>query len=134
MLSAFDAPDSHESCSRRNQTVSAPQALTMINAEESLEWAQALAGRVIERAPASVAKQVEEAYRLAYSRPPDSWEKDRMMTFLSRQRELLSDRHAKGEKLAAPAPGAGGLNPVDAAVLVDLCAALISSNEFVYRF
>ena len=134
MLSAFDSPESHESCSRRNQTVSAPQALTMINAEESLEWAQAFAGRVIERAGENLVLQIAEAYRLAYSRPPDPWEKDRMMTFLSRQRELLADRQASGEKLALPTPGPAGLNPVDAAVLVDLCATLINSNEFVYRF
>jgi hypothetical protein len=134
MLGAFDMPDSHESCSRRTQTVSAPQALTLLNAEESLEWSQALAGRVVERAGYNLPLQIAEAYRLAYSRQPDLWEKDRLMTFLSRQRELLADRQAKGETLALPMPSAAGLNPVDAAVLVDLCATLINSNEFVYRF
>jgi hypothetical protein len=134
MLGVFDMPDSHESCARRTPTVTAPQALTLLNAAQSLEWSQALAGRVIERAGTSLPKQVEEAYRLAYSRPPDSWEKDKIMTFLSRQREKVAQRQSKGEKLALPAPNAGGQNPVDAAALVDLCSTLLNSNEFVYRF
>ena len=31
MMEAFDMPDTHESCSRRDVTVTAPQALTMLN-------------------------------------------------------------------------------------------------------
>ncbi|HTM49931.1 MAG TPA: DUF1549 and DUF1553 domain-containing protein [Bryobacteraceae bacterium] len=134
MLGAFDMPDSHESCARRTPTVTAPQALTLLNAAQSLEWSQALAGRVIEAAGASLPKQVEEAYRLAYSRRPDPWEKDKIMTFLGRQREKVAERLTKGEKLALPTPHAGGESPVDAAALVDLCSTLLNSNEFVYRF
>ena len=134
MLSAFDMPDSHESCSRRTQTVTAPQALTMLNSEQSLEWARAFAGRVIDRAGKDTQAQVIEAFRLAYSRTPDSWEKDRILTFLSRQQELLQERSAKGEPLALPSNNAATMNPVNAAALVDLCSALLNSNEFVYRF
>ncbi|HYI95924.1 MAG TPA: DUF1549 and DUF1553 domain-containing protein [Bryobacteraceae bacterium] len=134
MLSAFDMPESLESCSRRTQTTTAPQALTMLNSDESLDWAQGLASRVLDRAGADPARQATEAFRLAYSRKPDSWEMDRSVTFLSRQRGLLNERAAKGEKLAAPSRTVEGVNAVDAAALVDLCLALINSNEFVYRF
>jgi hypothetical protein len=134
MLSAFDMPESHESCSRRTQTVTAPQALTMLNSEQSLEWARAFAARVMERAGTDLTAQITEAFRLAYSRPPDSWEKDRIMTFLARQRELIAERSAKGEALALPAKISADLNAVDATALVDLCSALLNSNEFVYRF
>ena len=44
MLEAFDMPDTHESCSRRDVTTTAPQALTMLNDKVALEWAQAFAG------------------------------------------------------------------------------------------
>jgi hypothetical protein len=132
MLGTFDMPDTHESCARRTQTVTAPQALTLMNAGESLEWAQALAGRVVERAGNDPAAQVVEAYRLAYSRTPDNWEKDRVLTFITSQQRVLAERHAKGERLALPAKG--NLPPVEGAALVDLCATLINSNEFVYRF
>ena len=132
MLSAFDMPDSLESCSRRTQTTTAPQALTLLNSEPSLEWAQAFAGRVGEHAGKDRSAQVAEAFRLAYSRQPDGWEKDRILTFMSRQREQVLERQAKGEALALPTKG--NLDPVDGAVLVDLCLTLLNSNEFVYRF
>ena len=45
MLEAFDMPDTHESCPRRDVTTTAPQALTMLNDKVALEWAQAFAGR-----------------------------------------------------------------------------------------
>jgi hypothetical protein len=134
MLGSFDMPESSESCARRSSTVTAPQALTLLNAKESLEWAQSLAGRVRERAGEDVDKQIVEAFRLAYTRTPDSWEKDRILTFVNKQRAVVMERQAKGETLAAPIPRAAGLDPIDSAVLVDLCAALINSNEFVYRF
>jgi hypothetical protein len=134
MLSAFDMPESLESCSRRTQTTTAPQALTLLNSQDSLEWAQSLAGRVLERAGADPQKQVAEAFWLTYTRKPDSWEKDRILTFLSQQKRLLEERAAKGEKLAAPSRSAQVVNPIDGAAVVDLCLALINSNEFVYRF
>ena len=83
-MSAFDMPDTHESCGRRTQTITAPQALTLLNDDQSLQWAQALAGRVIARAAADPAAQVNEAFRLAYTRAPNAWEKDRILTFFNR--------------------------------------------------
>jgi hypothetical protein len=77
MLEALDMPDTHESCARRSVTTTAPQALTMLNDKVVHEWAQAFAAR------AQAAKDpVDEAFRLAYSRPPDSWEKDTIATYL----------------------------------------------------
>jgi len=65
--------------------------LTLLNAEPSLEWAQAFAGRVSQKAGADRSAQVVEAVRLAFSREPDSWEKDRMLTFLSQQRNRIAE-------------------------------------------
>ncbi|MEX2263857.1 MAG: DUF1549 and DUF1553 domain-containing protein [Bryobacteraceae bacterium] len=134
LMSAFDMPDTHESCARRTQTTTAPQALALLNDNQSIEWAQALAGRAIQRAGGDPAAQATEAFRLAYSRPPDAWEKDRVLTFLSRQRTLIAERQARGEPLAHPTPDGGKLDARAAAALVDLCLALLNSNEFVYRF
>ncbi len=67
MMEAFDMPDTHESCPRREVTTTAPQALTMLNDKVVLEWAQAFAARALaDRDP------VDRAFRLAYSRPPDA--------------------------------------------------------------
>jgi hypothetical protein len=134
MLEAFDMPDTHESCGRRNQTITAPQAMSLLNSKVSLDWAEAFAGRVLKQAGTDPKAQVETAYRLAYGRRPDGFEKDSVMTFLEKQKSLIS---AKQGKLALPVGMPAGMmesyDANQAAALVDLCQMLINSNEFVFR-
>src|SRR6185369_14255901 len=68
MFDAFDMPDAHESCSRRNVTTSPVQALTMLNSKLTLEWAQGFAGRVLDTAGDNVKAEISAAYKLAYLR------------------------------------------------------------------
>jgi len=132
MMEAFDMPDTHESCSRRNVTTTAPQALSLLNDTQTIEWAQGFAGRVIEAAGSDASKQVTEAYLMAYSRPPDAGEKDAALTFFSTQSRLIAERAAEGAKIALPASLNSELDEAHAAALVDFCHALLNSNEFVY--
>jgi Protein of unknown function (DUF1553)/Protein of unknown function (DUF1549) len=127
MMEIFDMPDTHESCSRRDVTTTAPQALTMLNDKVTLEWAQAFASRAL-----ASNDPVERAYRLAYLRSPDSWEKDTVATFFHKQKQVIADRLAKGEKLALPTTVPEGADPAYAAAFVDFCHMLLNSNEFVY--
>jgi hypothetical protein len=76
---------------------------------------------------------VDRAFRLAYSRPPDAWEKDTVQTFFYKQKAVIAERAAKGEKLALPASVPEGVDPAYAAAFVDFCEMLLNSNEFVYR-
>jgi hypothetical protein len=127
MMEAFDMPDTHESCSRRDVTTTAPQALTMLNDRVALEWAQAFAARAL-----AAKDPVDRAFRLAYGRPPDGWEKDTAATFFHKQKSVIADRLAKDEKLALPTAMPDGLEPAYAAAFVDFCQMLMNSNEFVY--
>ena len=134
MFETFDMPDTHESCPRRHVTTTAPQALTMLNSKLSLEWAQAFAGRILRSARPFPAVQIRAAYRLAYSRTPSVPEEARALKFMERHRDIVTKRFAEGGKLAFPTlPVPSGIDPVDGAVLVDLCHMLLNSNEFVYR-
>src|SRR5216684_3108359 len=134
MLEAFDMPDTHESCGRRTETITAPQALSLLNDKLTLQWAQAFAGRVMEQAGGDTNAQVDAAYRLAYGRRPDSWEKDTVQTFFAKQKALLEERAAAGQKLALPEHALpSGITPPQAAALVDFCHMLLNSNEFVYQ-
>ncbi len=127
-------PDTHESCGRRNQTITAAQALSLLNDKLTLEWAEAFAGRVMRQAGADANAQIENAYRLAYGRRPDGWEKDTVLTFFAKQKGIVTERASAGEKLALPpGPLPSGVEPAQAAVLVDFCHMLLNSNEFVYR-
>jgi len=133
MLEAFDMPDTHESCGRRNQTITAPQAMSLLNSKVSLEWAQAFAGRVLKAAGPDQAAGVDTAYRLAYGRHPNGAEKDVVLTFLAKQKQIVADGMAAGQKIALPSSMPDGYDRASAAALVDFCQMLLNSNEFVYR-
>jgi len=132
MFESFDMPDTHESCPRRNVTTSPVQALTLLNSDLTLQWAQAFAGRVIESAGANFNRQIETAFRLAYSRLPDESENNMAREFFQRHRSLVAERAGKGEELALPPKLPKSFDPSHAATLVDFCHMLINANEFVF--
>ena len=118
MFEVFDMPDTHESCPRRNATVTAPQALELLNNELVLDWARSLAARVSNDAGLTLEGQVDRAWRFVYSRPATTGERKEALEFLERQRAMLSAR--------LPAEEA------QTAALADLCHMLVNSNEFLY--
>jgi hypothetical protein len=98
----------------------------MLNDRVALDWARAFASRAL-----ATKEPVDTAFRLAYSRQPDGWEKDSVATFLEKQKHVIASRPA-GEKLALPTAMPAGLEPAEAAAFVDFCQMLLNSNEFVY--
>lgn len=133
MLESFDMPDTHESCARRSTTTTAPQALALLNSSHTLGWAQGLAGRVLDEAGEDTSRQIQAGFRLAYSRAPDGWEKDKVLTFFESQREIIGERAAAGETLLLPDSIPESMSEEEAAAVVDFCHMLLNSNEFVYR-
>jgi len=111
MFVEFDMPDTHESCARRNNTVSANQALDLLNNELVLGWARDLAKRVGNDAGMTRESQVERAYRLVYSREPRNEETQAALAFLERQDKITGGKDA---------------------TFVDFCHMLLNSNEFLY--
>jgi hypothetical protein len=133
IFETFDMPDTHETCSRRMVTTSPIQALTLLNNKLTVEWAQAFAGRVLSEAGTDFDRQIDTAYRLAFSRSPDKAEQEIARRFFDRHREILYERLAANEPLALPAHSAVPCDPPQVASLVDFCHMLINANEFVYR-
>jgi hypothetical protein len=89
MFEAFDLPDQNTSCSLRTVSTVPTQALTLLNDEFVLRQAKLFADRLKEAAPGDPAKQVDLAYRLALTRPPEENELQIAMEFL--QKESLAD-------------------------------------------
>jgi hypothetical protein len=110
LFESFDMPDTHESCSRRTQTLSVTQSLALLNDEMVLGWAKAFAGRVKNDAGMPAPAQVERAFRLAFHRSPTERELRSGIEFIERQTQLSSAE----------------------AALVDLCHVLLNHNEFLY--
>jgi hypothetical protein len=135
MFQAFDMPDTHESCSRRAVTTTAPQALNLLNDKTILISAQAFAGRVMKEAGEDVNGQIAAAYHLAFAREPDAEERKMAVSFLDRQTSLIKPRIESKQPVALPANCAVASDAAAqarAAALVDFCHVLFNSNEFVY--
>ena len=57
-----------------------------------------------------------------------------MLTFLEKQKRIISERLAARETVAVPAGALpDGMEPATAGAVVDFCHMLLNSNEFVYR-
>ncbi len=122
LLDAFDGADGTSSIARRNTTITATQALLLINGEWSLARAKHLASRLEQRAPASTDEvdRIILAYDFTLGRQPEAQEVGEALSFIDRQAKLLPS--------SAPGPDiAAGRH-----ALVDFCHVLLNSNEFLY--
>ncbi len=129
MFEAFDMPDTHEPCARRNQTTSPLQALTLLNSELTHGWAGSFAKRVVNEAGSVLSRQIERAYSWAFGRKPTDQEQRLSAAFIQSQA-----RHIQAAAAADPEGGVSDEEVARKAALKDLCHALMNSNEFVYRF
>jgi hypothetical protein len=113
LFDAFDLPDMHNSCSRRAQTTTAPQALLLLNGDFTLERAERWCDGLLIRFPGDEPALLARAYRAAWGRPATSEEVRLAHKFLRAQ-------------AAAPE------KDLTRAALVDFCHALLNTNEFMY--
>jgi hypothetical protein len=105
-MEVFDAPDLQTSCSRREQSTHAPQALELLNGKTSNRLAEAFAGRLLAERKTTSAR-IAHAWKLAAGRPPSANEKALAIKF-------LGDRDK------------------DPAKLKEFALALLNMNDFLY--
>ncbi len=92
-LVLFDAPDATVTCTRRIQSNSPLQALTLLNDEAYFEFAQALADRVLKQ-PGDDAARLARAYGYALNRAPAGSERTRLERLIAAQRDSKKDEKA----------------------------------------
>jgi hypothetical protein len=107
-LEVFDAPDSNLSCPERGQSTTAPQSLTLLNSEEVMDAARAMAERLLAEAETD-SNRIQRAFRLVLGRRATTNE-------LKMSREFLSASSSGGAKKG----------------WIELCRALFNLNAFVY--
>ncbi|MBI3696437.1 MAG: DUF1553 domain-containing protein, partial [Acidobacteria bacterium] len=149
-LALFDAPDATSACTRRLRSNSPLQALTLLNDQAFLEFARALARRVLKEAPAPAtdAARLDRAFLLALGRNPKPAERDRLARFLALQRdEYRSDPTSASllvvkEQVFDSSPGGNRAmeeEPVDPKQLPELAAwtavsrVLFNLDDFMTR-
>ena len=104
IFEAFDRPAANESCSRRNLSTTAPQALHLLNSEFSFRMAELIAGRIRETAT-SVDQQTADAF------------------------QLILNRNPTGDEIAA---AQRFVTDTGDDALTHLCLSLLNCNEFVF--
>jgi hypothetical protein len=115
MLQLFDAPDAMQGIATRERSTVAPQALAMLNSPIIRGLATKFAVRVRPSESTPVAAAIDQAYRIALSRPATDEEIETMTAFIERQKKLRGDE-PDAESLAVR----------------DFCHLVLCLNEFIY--
>jgi hypothetical protein len=132
LFGAFDAPEGNESCALRNRSISAPQALMLMNGKMTLGWAQAFAGRALHEAGTEPDRLVSRLYLLAFGRAPTAAEAKLSRDFLTAQTDEAKKRLAERRDVLGPTGGPAGGDPALGAAVVDLSHVMLNLNEFAY--
>lgn len=120
LLQAFDKPDAQQSCSRRDNTTVAPQALALMNDPFVRTVALEFAARLIDEGGESV-KWIERGYQLALGRSPSGEELSDANQFIDAQIHQRRGRDAKAAD-----------DIIQRQAVADFCQVLFSLNEFLY--
>ncbi|TDU81286.1 uncharacterized protein DUF1549 [Prosthecobacter fusiformis] len=107
----FDRPDALASCSLRQQSTTAPQALLLMNSEFSQEMADALARQALEKHSSDTGAVISWVIERCFSRRPSSQEVQLGQVFIQEQTVLTGSF---------------------AEAVADYCLAVLNANEFVY--
>jgi hypothetical protein len=132
LFEVFDRPDTNASCPQRVQSTTAPQSLTMLNSEFSLDLARHLAGAVLAGGEQKPAELIDACYRRTLGRAPQSEEIAAGVEFLETQAAKLKSESREVGGLALPVPAPDAMDAHRAAALTDLCLAMFNLNEFLY--
>ena len=98
-LVVFDAPDATASCTRRNRSNTPLQALTTLNDETFLEFAEGLAARILKEAPPENKERIRYGYTLAVGRLPRPDEEQRLERYLTRQLDEYKTKPSRATEL-----------------------------------
>jgi len=131
-LMNFDAPDSLQSCVRRERSTTPLQALNLLNDPVFMEAAQALAVRIVRGKAESLRHRLDYAFRLCLGRGPRPAEEDRLTSYYLQEKERLVKTPQSVERLF-PAKGVEGIDVAEAATWVGLSSVLLNLDEFITR-
>lgn len=126
VLDVFDSPDTNVSCARRDDGVSAPQALHLLNDREIRGQARRLAESLLSTHRTDDAA-LAEAYRRVLNRDSEPGERERLLDFLANQTALLAVQAVPGESQWPE-----GVSQARGEAWTDLCHSLFNLNEFIY--
>lgn len=127
----FDRPDANHSCPKRNTSVTAPQALVLLNSQFSLACARRFAGRVLRDSP-SDELFVRRAFRLAVGREIRDNERVESLDYLENQKMQKGGGNKKRDRSSYPLPLPETMPPGPSIAYTQYCLVLFNLLEFCY--
>ena len=116
MLQAHDQPVMETNCTRRGRSTVSTQALTILNSDVVVGYAQTFADRLLRESPA---QPLEGLHEIAFGRHASPDEMDELRRFVAKQAALYESLGDNGDAARRRA-------------LSDVCHLVLASNEFVY--
>jgi hypothetical protein len=149
-LTVFDSPDATSACTRRARSNTPLQALTTLNDETFLEFAEGMAARVIKEAPPDNKERIRYAFALALGRAPRPDEEQRLELLLNRRLDEYKTKPSRateliykggkfgpeGNPLNPPPPKLAAMLPADLpleAAWTSVARVLLNLDDFLTR-
>ncbi len=132
ILAAFDPPDLISSCAKRNCTVTAPQALTLLNSEFTLGEARWWSGQLLSEHKTDQDALIKAAFLQAFHRDPTDRELRESREFLQAQAEVIGEDEQEIDADLLPATIPPGITTPQAAAVADFCHALLNASELTF--
>jgi len=131
MMKAFDAPR-REECTAQRATSNTPlAALTLLNDPTFVEAARAFAARILNADRPTDEDRLTFAFRLAVSRPPDSFERRVLLKLLAENRVSFSASMESAQQIVSTgqAPVDQKYPPAELAAWTTVARAILNLNE-----
>lgn len=127
MLSVFDGPDRDNACTRRSQSNTPLQALTIANDASFMEMSVAFGKRIMQESTSNkIESRIAKAYEIAMARLPSPKETQRMSAYVATSKSFYDQNPAEARKLS-------GENNVDSAVWISVARIMLNLDEFITR-
>jgi hypothetical protein len=131
-LMVFDSADGFSACTRRPRSNTPLQALTLLNDQAFVEFAQAMAVRILKENSSSDRDRLERSFRWCVARAPSQPERQRLLDLLNK--ELAAFERLPAEALAMlPRKKDPALDPKQLAAWTTVSRVLLNLDETITR-
>jgi hypothetical protein len=117
-LALFDGPDTNHSTEKRTSSTAPLQALYLLNNDFVKTQAEGFARNLIAQSTDD-SKRIEQAFALAWSRPPEAEEVEKGLAYLRRYKEALAEAGVPEDKRESEA-------------WTSYARVMVTANEFLY--
>jgi hypothetical protein len=131
-LMVFDSADGFSACTRRPRSNTPLQALTLLNDQAFIEFAQALAARLLKEGSKSDSERVEQAFRFSLGRKPTQEERQRVLALLNKESVALEKSPEEAAAMVRPKPDSKA-DVVQLAAWTTVSRVLLNLDETITR-